>query len=296
MSFSGYYYKISCKNVGHRFIIIVSYLSNKNESSALVQFNCIDNDGILIHSYTLSFKEFSIRNRCIYFGNSSASANHLYISEPQLSISITITAQQPIPQPSIGKSVMGIYHYVPFVQCKHYVDNIYLEVNAHIKCNNNVYLLNKALMYIENSKGKSFPDEYTWYHFDQFLECNDTYLLFACANPKWLFFKKKTHIGFLYHQGTYLSLGEINGSKLIKHSVMSNGTFIELKVKGAYIKMHIKNGFKKIELKGPSREGMNRIISEFINSSVEIEFIKNDIPLYIRGIKGTIENEIILTH
>lgn len=293
MSFSGNYYKINCNESGYRFITIVSYINKKNDKGAHVQFISIDDKGNLVFTKTLKFPKYSKNKEIIHFGNSWASSEELRIDESDLKIFVSITKSTPLPKPLLGKNVMGIYHYLPFVQCKHYVANIFSHVKGEIAFKDRSFVMNDSLMYSENSKGHSFPKKYLWYHFDQFKECDDTYLFFAHANPKWLVVRKNTYIGFFYHKGEYFALGELSGAKLLKKSIGAQMAEIKIKTKQIELNVQIEQGHENLQLVGPSTKGMIRPIKEYINSLAIIKLKTIDNKSFtLNGFNGTVEQEI----
>lgn len=62
----------------------------------------------------------------------------------------------------IRYDIMGIFRFVPFMECRHSILSMQHYVNGKLKINGQDYLFQNALGYIEGDRGYSFPKNYVW--------------------------------------------------------------------------------------------------------------------------------------
>ena len=62
----------------------------------------------------------------------------------------------------IDGDIMGVFKYVPFMQCRHSVISMRHTVCGDIVINGKHYVFDDALGYIEGDRGYSFPKKYVW--------------------------------------------------------------------------------------------------------------------------------------
>jgi hypothetical protein len=296
MAFSGFYYKINAREDRLRFIIVVGYQKTKNTHQGFLQINCIRENGEIISSEHLKYNAIDYIDGLLYLGKNSFSHSFIDCDEEILKLSLTFNAKIGYPKKKLGKNVMGLYGHVPFVECKHHVHAIEALANGHIIMENVKYNLNAEKTYIESTYGRNFPDYFFWAHFNQFQGHQNTHLLFSIANPRWLFLKKKVHIGYLLHKGEFYSLGSNQEFKLIHHSKKDNVIQFHFKKKNLTIRTAYSLGETAINLVGPTSHGLNRRVKEYTNASIDLSIYKNNNCIEkIRGELGTMENEEVIT-
>lgn len=292
MAFSGFYYKINAPENQLRFIIVVGYQKIKNKTQGFIQFNCVGQFGETRFSRYFTFEETSYINGVLSMGKNSFSHSFIRFNEKDLQISIGFESKVTLPQKRFAKNVMGIYGYIPFVECKHHVHAIEAGAKGSIDVGSTNYSLKSEKTYIERTYGKNFPDTFFWSHFNNFDGHNDTHLLFSIANPQWLFLKKRVHIGYLLHKNNFYPLGINQDFKLINPYKNKDLVQFEFVKRELSIRTEFKFGESSIQLIGPTKHGLNRGVKEYTNASVDISIYQNQNCIEkIRGNHGTIENE-----
>ena len=58
--------------------------------------------------------------------------------------------------------IMGPFHFIPFMQCRHSVFSLHHAVNGELTINSVSYPFQNAIGYIEGDRGYSFPNKYLW--------------------------------------------------------------------------------------------------------------------------------------
>ena len=66
------------------------------------------------------------------------------------------------PLSPLSYDIMGPFHYVPFMECIHSVFSMTHTVSGHLYINNEEYIFDNDVGYIEGDSGRSFPKAYAW--------------------------------------------------------------------------------------------------------------------------------------
>lgn len=69
----------------------------------------------------------------------------------------------------IHYDIMGPFHYVPFMECRHSIISMFHTIYGKLQINGINYPFHTGSGYIEGDKGYSFPSQYLWTqcHFDE---------------------------------------------------------------------------------------------------------------------------------
>lgn len=62
----------------------------------------------------------------------------------------------------IQYDIMGLFRYIPFMQCRHSVYSMRHSVDGTLFINEAPYMFQNAVGYIEGDRGYSFPSKYVW--------------------------------------------------------------------------------------------------------------------------------------
>ena len=62
----------------------------------------------------------------------------------------------------IRYDIMGPFRFVPFMQCRHRVYSMSHTLNGEILVNNQSFIFENGIGYIEGDRGRSFPKKYIW--------------------------------------------------------------------------------------------------------------------------------------
>ena len=166
--------------------------------------------------------------------------------------------------------IMGPFHIVPFMQCRHSVFSMYHSVDGEITINGTAYSFENATGYMEGDRGHSFPKEYVW------TQCSfpDGALMLSIADIPLGRLHFTGVIGIVYLNGKEYRLGTYLGAKAVKIApneiIVRQGSYT-LTVKPRDIAGH--------PLRAPVDGSMTRTIHEPPSCRVCYRFEKNGIPL-----------------
>lgn len=218
--FCGWYFKCQFDNQALAFIPAI-HKSNSN-SSCSVQI--ITDSG----AWNVDFpyeafnnkKDFHIYVDDNYFGKNGIKVS---IKDENLDITGEVKFGDFCP---IRYDIMGPFHYVPFMECRHKIVSMSHSVNGTFLINGIKYDFRNALGYIEGDSGYSFPKEYAWTqcHFD------DGSLMLSVANIPFGAFHFTGVIGIILWHGKEYRLATYLGARVIKnalgHIVIKQGNYI----------------------------------------------------------------------
>lgn len=83
----------------------------------------------------------------------------LDIQTPELCVSGSLRYRGITP---IRYDIMGPFHHVPFMQCRHSVFSMRHMVDGEIILKGTRFVFRNAIGYIEGDRGHSFPSKYIW--------------------------------------------------------------------------------------------------------------------------------------
>ena len=164
-------------------------------------------------------------------------------------------------------NIMGIFNYIPFMECKHMVKSIKHNINGKLYLNDKEYDFNNSLCYIEGDKGRSFPKEYSW---NQAL-FNDGSIMFSIATIPFGLFKFIGVIGFINYKGKTKRFGTYNFTKVKK--ISSDEIIIKKGKHKIFINILKKNNYP---LKAPVLGKMDRIIKESATCIIKYKYMIKD--------------------
>lgn len=160
--FKGYYFKCSTDN--ETIALIPALYCDGKRSSASLQI--ITNE----KSYSVAYPEIAFGK-----GRLQIKIGHNYFSEKGIYLDIDDEECRMHGKLKFGElqkikyDIMGPFHYVPFMQCRHSVISMHHSVTGKITVNGKEYYFANGIGYIEGDRGYSFPKEYIWTqcHFGQ---------------------------------------------------------------------------------------------------------------------------------
>ena len=273
--FEGWYFKNIGKDEGISFIPGISISSKEkrcfiqvitNDSSWFIDFD--------INDFEYNYEPFWIRIGNNYFSKERV---HIDIIDKQLDIVIKGDLKYrnsiSIKRKWLSPNIMGIFSYIPFMQCNHCILSMKSNVEGIISINDKNIEIFNGTGYIEKDFGVSFPKYYVWGQGNNFNDKNVSFFVSVAD----IYFKLFSFRGFIcsliikdkeYRFATY------NNSKILKYEIKDNGYELVLK-KGKYI-LEIESlnndGFM---LKAPVNGNMDKEILESINGIIKVTLKKN---------------------
>ena len=153
--FRGWYYR--CQSDTQTFAIIPSVHKTSGDAFCNIQIVTDTNafqTAFPYNDFNSNSNGFSIgKNR---FGNDGIT---LDIQTPALQVSGVLQFGAFTP---IKYDIMGPFHYIPFLQCRHSVFSMKHTVDGELMINGICYRFANSVGYLEGDRGRSFPREYAW--------------------------------------------------------------------------------------------------------------------------------------
>ena len=159
--FCGWYFK--CQSKTDSIAIIPAFHQSKGKKSCSIQVITKDN------AYHVNFPNFCFskpkRNNPYFFKIQEMVfckdrlEMNLYTEELKMFGSLVFTNKQPL-----RYNIMGPFHYMPFMECRHSVFSTRHTVNGTLNINGIPYEFDNAIGYLEGDRGTSFPRSYMWTH------------------------------------------------------------------------------------------------------------------------------------
>ncbi len=212
--FCGWYFK--CQSDAQTLAVIPAVHQSKKKKSCSVQIITEEgswNIDFPYHKYHKQKKQFHILagenlfdrdgiKLCIHTGDFSA----------QGSVSFG-------PFSPLRYDIMGPFHYLPFMECRHSVISMKHTVTGRLCINGTNYCFENGIGYIEGDRGYSFPKEYAW------TQCifDGGSLMLSVADIPFGFFHFTGIISVIQWQGKEYRLATYLGAKAI---TIENGEII----------------------------------------------------------------------
>ncbi len=170
----------------------------------------------------------------------------------------------------IKYDIMGPFHFVPFMQCRHSVYSMRHRVDGEIRVNGVSYVFRNAVGYLEGDRGPSFPKEYAW------TQCSfpDGALMLSVADIPLGRFHFTGVIGVVVLHGKEYRLATYLGAKAV---TIKNGEII---VRQGNLCLRVKQlGLPGHPLQAPVGGAMTRTIHEHPSCKAYYRFTDGDVTL-----------------
>ena len=129
-------------------------------------------------------------------------------------------------------NIMGIFSYIPSMECNHAIISMRNKANGYICVNDQVFDFIDSIGYIEKDWGYSFPKNYVWCQANNFKDSDSSFML-AIADIPFKFFEFRGIICSLIVENKEFRFATYNLAKLLNFEINNNSLNITLK-KGSY--------------------------------------------------------------
>lgn len=274
--FEGWYFKNTNGNCSIAFIPGINI--NTEESSAFIQV--ITDEFSYFVNYSIDDFKFNDEPFYIRIGNNYFSLDNIHIDindeEQNLRIygDIKYSDIVNIDTNFLYPNIMGLFSYVPFMECNHAIINMKSKVSGLISINDKKIKFDGGVGYIEKDWGCSFPKSYIWCQGNNFGKRDASFMLSIADIPfKVLHFEGIICVLIIgnkeYRFATY------NNDKLVKYEV--NEKFLNVILKKGHYYLEIKSeNTKGLKLIAPVKGKMNKGILESISSTINVTLMKDD--------------------
>ena len=181
----------------------------------------------------------------------------------------------PIETSLFSPAIMGVFSYLPAMQCNHGVLSLTHNVNGAIRFGNKDISFDNAYGYIEKDWGESFPKSWIW------MQCNDnkTALMCALAIIPYLAFHFTGLICVLLAKGKQYRFATYNGSKILSVEATEFGISVQIKKQKYRLEICARTNSFAV-LKAPEKAGMTKNISESISAEYHITLYENEKKIF----------------
>jgi len=272
--FEGWYFKNTNNDSGISFIPGISLSNNKKK----LFIQIITNDNSYYVNYDINDFEYSFRPFYIRIGKNYFSLDNIHIDiddyQQELFIygDVGYTDSKNIVTSRFNPNIMGIFSYIPFMECNHAILSMKGITNGLININGKDINLDNGYSYIEKDWGYSFPKSYIWIQGNQFQD-NDASFMISIADIPFKFFHFRGLICSLMIDNDEYRFATYNNTKILKYDINDGVINIVLK-KGdyqLYIESLFDDGYKLI---APVKGNMNKDIIESISSNINVTLKK----------------------
>lgn len=190
--FEGWYYKQVTADQKTSLSFIPAVSLNPNDEHAFIQYILVQIDDYEEVTTQTGYLRFSVKDFLyqhnpfkVSIGESSFSENHVHIDmmdEPfRFRGDIQFGPLHPIETNALQPNIMGVFGYIPKMECYHGVISMKHDLSGFMWINNEKIDFSGGRGYIEKDWGTSFPKQYIWLHSNHF-EKEETSLFFSVAH------------------------------------------------------------------------------------------------------------------
>ncbi len=271
--FEGWYFKHVSKDLSQVYSFIPGVSLSKTDPHAFIQvFDGITGKTDYIR-YDLDEFITNPEKLDVKIGSSEFSINGIKLNINSIGMSIIgeIDFKDMVnyPKTFLSPGIMGLYSFVPFMECKHGVVSISHNLYGILNINNKKFDFTGGKGYIEKDWGSSFPKSWIWTQCNTFSK-SDASLHISIANIPWLGSYFVGFISFLYINGNFHLFSTYNRSKIKK--VNYDGNILSITLENDRHIMDVKIiKSKSSDLIAPVQGSMTRRIKESIDSEVIVK-------------------------
>lgn len=292
--FEGWYFKSVSKdeNLAYAIIAGISISKNLNKSHAFIMLMDARNQVLHYFKYPISSFWANKDRFEIKISNSFFSMNKIFldIDDGQTTIKAQMEFENIVSWPvkRFSPGVMGIYAFIPFLECYHGVLSFNHTINGYVDINNEKRDFTNGKGYIEKDWGSSMPSSWIWMQTNHFDE-EGISLFGSIAKIPWIGSYFTGYIfGLLYKEKLY-RFTTYNGAKIEKLQVTKDN--IEIRIADKKYELHIDaSRAEGVDLPAPRLGEMTSKVNESLRSRINIKLFmkkkKGNILLY----KGTGRN------
>lgn len=266
--FEGWYFKHQMED--KVFVLIPGINIDRNgRKNAFIQI--ITNDNSYCVNY--SFLECKINSDKLYvkIGSNIFSKKGIRVNINTKEICLQGTIRYGTLTP-IRYPVMGVFQFIPFMECHHDIISMYHRVQGSLVQNGKSITFDNGIGYLEKDKGSSFPKSYLWLQCNRFLK-EKCAIVVSVANISYLGINFKGCFCVIHYNGIEYRFATYLGVRIItcneKEICLRQGNYLlkiqyssGLEKKVILEQLSIKNKVLSYKLFAPSQGGMTRVIKE----------------------------------
>lgn len=286
--FEGWYFKMVSKDLNKTLSLIPGVSLNKTDPHAFIQVIYYNKTNKLNNIYTdyirYDIDAFSYWKELmeVRIGDSIFSPTYVHLDirskDTVLTGEISYNEHQLIKTNLLSPSVMGIFSYVPRMECYHSIVSMNHHTDGVIQLNEETLDFHEAKGYIEKDYGTSFPINYIWAQSNSFKDTN-TSIIFSIATVPFLGMKFKGLITVLRYKHKEYRFATYNFAK-VKHMLIKEN-LVELALKRGKYKLKLEISIDETkDLSSPKAGVMSQTIKEGLSGKIMLSLYKRDHLIY----------------
>lgn len=271
--FEGWYYKTVLSESNITIALIPGISKNPTDPHAFIQvfisphmiFKYIRFDhtdfSVQEHPFKVSIKDnvFSLEN--IQFTYQDKDLNLILYAK--------IDGITPIKTNLYSPTIMGPFHYIPFMECNHGVISMNHRLNGTLTFNDSIIDFKNEKGYIEKDWGTSFPSKYVWCQSNHFTNSN-TSLFLSIATIPMIGFKFEGLIANITHNNQEYRFATYNFAKFKIETIDEHTRCVTL-TKGQLKCVLTITSPNSIALVSPKQGSMNDMIKEGLQGQIHLQ-------------------------
>lgn len=276
--FEGWYFKMVSPN-GKAILSVIPGISLSEDGSEQHAFIQIINGqtaetayySFPIETFSFSKKEFAIKIGDNYFSDNKIILN---LKDSVSFVSGKVEMSNLVAYKSgklLNPGIMGLYRFVPYMQCYHGVVSLTHNLNGQLNVNNQIHNFDGGSGYIEKDYGSSMPSAWIWMQSNNFTNTNSSFML-SIADIPWLGKSFTGFLGYFYHNDKMYHFATYRSTKLQLETPDASTVNIKMENrKSTFIINAVSNNSGL--LKAPEKGSMDRRIAESIDARLKITML-----------------------
>jgi hypothetical protein len=268
-AFEGWFCKIDDRKNDLMFSVIWGYTTNKKTKHAFIQFQDNLNHNTAYISYPIDELKWTTNPFVLQIGKNKLSQSYMVLDFKINGFTVRgdfhFGAFMPIKMSFLKPNIMGWLTYFPN-ECNHSIISMDHKVNGYLQFDNQSWIINDAVGYLEKDWGTGFPKEYVW---AQANDWENSSMVFSYATIPMLGKYAKGFFLVLIHNGKEYRFSSIEGSKLTFFHALKD-SFEAIVKKGGYIITLKAEQSNPLTLVSPYQGEMSSHIKESLEGSLMI--------------------------
>lgn len=269
--FEGYYYKVATNEFS--LAIIVGFSITEEQSVAFLQcYNTKTNQkDYLVYDYNDFY--YDVLSDTVYLKNNYFGKDEVYIEDERLEYTIHYYLNESVLIDSTfyTPTIMGPFHYIPFMQCNHAVISLRNNVLGQMCYKDEVYQID-GIGYIEKDWGSSFPKEYLWVQSNHSIDKKGN-LFLASGHIPFKVIDFMGTIGIITINDKTYRIGSYYGAKVIERTIIDETSIVIIK-QGMYLFTFKLRLGTTCEFLGPIEGVLKSKINESLDSNCSVRIYK----------------------
>jgi hypothetical protein len=273
--FEGWYYKQVNRSSNYTVSFIPGVSYNSVDPHCFIQcIICNEKNQLSSHYFKYDISEFTYNHYpfLVQIEKSKFYQDSLDVelenSKIKISGKLSFINQEPLHMSPLCPNIMGIFSYIPRMECNHHIISMNHKINGTLLINDKKIDLNEGFGYMEKDWGESFPSEYIWLQCNHF-ENRKVKIALSAANIPFLGFSFRGFFCSLFVDSKEYRFATYNRSKLKVNSAKDGKVSITL-IKGK-LELNISGEVDEVQsLASPKNGIMNDSIKEGLAGKISI--------------------------